>query len=94
MIAANHWSYGCKYNILKGKGPSELIPIRALEAKAKPLKANSTMDWPLLLFFAFNTDHAKTISNAKRSKDIFFLFHSFLLYFLLEHLGIILVFNG
>ena len=28
VTAANHWSYGCKYNILKGNGPSELIPIR------------------------------------------------------------------
>ena len=77
MIAANHWSYGCKYNILKGRGPSELIPIRALEAKAKPLKANSTMDWPLLLFFAFNTDHAKPYQMQKNQKIFFFFFIRF-----------------
>ena len=87
VTAANHWSYGCKYNIVKGSDPSELIPIRASCSKERLqrlcwiAKLNHGLATPPLLF-AFNTDHAKTISNAKRpwnKKYIFFPFHSLLL---------------
>ena len=42
------WSYGCKYNILKGNGPSELIPIRASTEQASTkerLQRLQTQPW-------------------------------------------------
>ena len=74
VIAANHWSYGCKYNILKGGSPSELIPIRANSGKGRAFEGKLNHGLAPPPFFCIQYRSCQNHIKCKKIKRYIFFF--------------------